>query len=146
MNGIPRSRKGTDDTVTFLQSLDGTPNLNDFSHELMAHNRAGSTGLNATVCVQVTISTHQPQRSEEREGTYFSPTHLPQRAVYSTLTTTSSGSCTVGIGLCSTATLKGSLNTTACIMPGFEVVAAILTICWSRSQSGRSLSLGSLRH
>jgi hypothetical protein len=48
----------------------------------------------------------------------------------------SSGCCTVGMGRCSTATLKGSLNTTACMVPGEDVVAMSLCIPFNRWIAG----------
>lgn len=51
---IPGGRKGTNNPVTFLEAGHGTTKLHNLTHKLMAHNEARSSGLNATVCVQVT--------------------------------------------------------------------------------------------
>jgi hypothetical protein len=70
----------------------------------------------ATIHMKFTSEILATAMRKTRGFTSECSTHLPQSAVYSTLTITSVGCWIVGIGRSSNTTRKGSLNTTACIV------------------------------
>jgi hypothetical protein len=77
----------------------------------MTHDKAICRGLMSTKYVQLANNSCQLPLC----GIGHKP-HLPQRAVYLTFSITSVRAWISGFGLCSSATCRGPLKTTACIM------------------------------